>query len=154
MKGLATIIWLQLLGSISAVIAANPKFLSASARINGQNLDVSWSETGLGDNPNIDYVVQADSTATYGCFNKGGKNPQASNKQDFSGIVTASVTYSSGKNGRINGGATLTPVAPSSGFSCPAGQTQKLISVTYSDVTVTDTTNGISQSISGTFSSP
>lgn len=149
---LSSIISLQLLGCISAATAANAHFQKASAAIiGGGALQVQWTETGLGNNLNIDYSVEADATSTWACINKGGKNPQASNKQDFSQHLDETVTLSSGKNGRIDGVRTIGPVPPSSDFSCPPGQNTVLFAVSYSNVMVTDTTNGLSTTVAGTF---
>lgn len=135
-----------------SVFAANPHFVSASANLasNG-NLIVQFKEAGLGNNQNINEVASADSTAEYACINKGGKHPQATNKETVSGPVTASGNFSSGRNGQINGSLTLTPPGPGS-FSCPNGQKLVLASVSYTNVTITDTTNNVSANIAGTFS--
>jgi len=134
-----------------AALATSPHFISAKAAISGQNLVVSWKEAGLGDNQQIHYTANADATATYVCVNNGGANPSASNKTTVSGPVSASGTFSSGKNGNINGSLTLNPPGPG-GFSCPHGQKLEVASVSYTNVSVTDDTNGITEPIPGTFS--
>ncbi|HBY92561.1 MAG: hypothetical protein M5U01_31900 [Ardenticatenaceae bacterium] len=137
---------------VPAALAANPHFINASANLdqNG-NLVVSWKEAGLGDNQLIDYTASADATATYACINGGGKHPQATNKETVSGPVSASGTFSSGKNGQITASLTVPP--PDKGdFSCPPGQRLVLASVSYTNVSITDTTNGITEPIPGTFS--
>ena len=106
---------------------------------------------GLGTNQLITYVASADASATYVCVNNGGGNPSASNKTTVSGPVSATGTFSSGKNGSVNGSLTLTPPGPG-GFSCPPGQTQAIAQVTYTNVAITDSTNGITEPIDGTFS--
>ena len=59
-----------------------------------------------------------------------------------SGPVSASGSFSSGKNGNIT--ASLTAAPPSAGsFSCPNGQKLRLALVTYTNITLTDTTNNI-----------
>lgn len=135
-----------------AALATSPHFVSATAALSGQNLIVSWKEAGLGDNQQINYTANADATATYVCVNHGGANPSASNKTTVSGPVSASGTFSSGKNGNINASLTLNPPGPG-GLSCPPGQQLEVASVSYTDVSITDTTNGITESIPGTFSS-
>jgi len=68
-----------------------------------------------------------------------------------SGPVSATGTFSSGKNGTISQSLTLSP--PSAGsFSCPAGQRLVLAFVSYTNVAITDTTNKVTESIPGTFS--
>jgi hypothetical protein len=152
MKGLGTITWLQLLSCISAVTAISPKIQKATAGITaGGALQVEWTETGLGNNENIDYSIEADASSTWACINNGGKNPKASNKRNFSEHIDDSVTLSSDKNGRVDGVDIIGPVPPSSGFSCPSGQHTVLAAVSYTNVMVTDETNGISRNIPGTF---
>ena len=112
---------------------------------------VQFKEAGLGANQNINYTASGDATATYVCVNKGGGNPSASNKTNVSGPVSTSGTFNSGKNGNVNGSLTISPPPPPSTFSCPKGQRQALAQVTYTNVAINDTTNGVSDSIPGTF---
>lgn len=139
--------------AIPAAFADSPHFISASA--SGPNsagqLSVSFKEAGLGNNQLITYVASADATATYACINGGGNHPKATNKETVSGPVSASGTFSSGKNGTISQSLTLNP--PSAGdFSCPSGQKLVLAFVSYTNVAITDTTNGVTENIPGTFS--
>ena len=131
-------------------LAISPHFVQASATLSGQNLNVSFKEAGLGDNQLISYVASADATATYVCVNRGGANPSASNKETVSGPVSATGTFSSGKNGQVTASLTLNPPGPGS-FSCPSGQSLQVASVTYTNVAITDKTNGVTESIPGTF---
>ena len=132
-------------------LAQNEHFVRASGTLNGNgSLTVNFKEAGLGTNQNIDYTLTADATATYVCVNRGGANPSASNKTDVAGPVSASGTFNSGKNGQVTASLTLQP--PFEDIGCPPGQTQELASVTYTNVTLTDTTNGISIAL-GDFSS-
>lgn len=133
-----------------AALAAGFHFNSASAALSGPNLVVSFVEAGLGNNQNIDYAATANATAVYACYNNGGKNPKATNKETVSGPVGATGSFSSGKNGSISASLTITP--PSAGsFSCPSGQSLFLDSVTYTNVVITDTTNNVSEPIPGSF---
>ena len=139
--------------AVSTVMAASPHFINANASVdNAGNLVVSWKEAGLGDNVLIDYLASADANGFYACINGGGKHPQAANKEAFSGPVSGSGTFSSGKNGQIT--ASLTVAPPPSPLSCPNGQRLVLACVTYSNIALTDTTNGITEalaSVSRTF---
>jgi hypothetical protein len=135
-----------------AALAVSPHFISASAKVDGTNLIVSFKEAGLGNNQLITYTANADATATYVCVNKGGANPSASNKTSVSGPVSATGTFSSGKNGNIDESLTLTPPPAPSTFSCPKGQSKQTAEVTYTNVSITDTTNNITEPIPGTFS--
>lgn len=131
--------------------AVSPHFISASAHLGGTNLVVNFKEAGLGTNQLINYTASADSTVTYVCVNRGGANPSASNKTTVSGPVSASGTFNSGKNGNVTASLTISPPGPG-GFSCPSGQSLQIAEVSYSSVAITDTTNGITESIPGTFS--
>ena len=147
----ATVTALVIVGAMSgAALAQNEHFVRASARLSGTNLVVSFKEAGLGDNQLISYEATADATATYVCVNRGGANPSASNKEEVSGPVSATGTFSSGKNGTISQSLTLMPPGPGS-FSCPPGQDLAIAQVTYTNVAITDTTNGITESIPGMF---
>jgi hypothetical protein len=131
-------------------LAVSPHFVSASARLSGTNLVVSFKEAGLGTNQLINYTASADATVTYVCVNRGGGNPSASNKTTITGPVSASGTFSSGKNGNVTASLTLNPPGPGS-FSCPPGQSLEIAQVVYTNVAITDTTNGVTEPIPGTF---
>ena len=110
-------------------------------------LTVSFDERGLG-NENVDYVLTADATAVFACINGGGNHPEAANKETINSEVSANGTFEV-KNGRVQ--ASLTAGPPSAGsFSCPKGQRLVLASVTYTNIVLTDTTNGVSTSIPNT----
>ncbi|HYU74294.1 MAG TPA: hypothetical protein VEL31_16620 [Ktedonobacteraceae bacterium] len=133
--------------------ATSPHFISASASgpNSAGNLTVSFKESGLGNNALINYVASADATATYACINGGGNHPKATNKETVSGPVSATGTFSSGKNGTISQSLTLNP--PSAGdFTCPSGQKLVLAFVSYTNAAITDTTNNVTEAIPGTFS--
>jgi hypothetical protein len=146
---LATLLTLAL--SVSVAFADSPHFVSASAKLSGVTLVVSWKEAGLGTNQLIDYTASADATAVYVCVNNGGANPSAKNKTTVSGPVSANGTFSSGKNGNVTASLTLNPPS-AGGFSCPSGQDLEIASVSYTNVAITDTTHGIIEPIPGTFS--
>src|SRR5215208_4493427 len=131
--------------------AQNEHFVRASGSLNNNgSLTVSFKEAGLGTNQLIDYTLTADATATYVCVNRGGANPSASNKTTISGPVSATGSFSSGKNGQVTASLTLNP--PGSGsFSCPAGQSLEIAQVSYTNVAITDATNGVTEPIPGTF---
>ena len=133
-------------------LAQNPHFLKASASLSSDgDLTVSFKEAGLGNNLLITYVASASATAEYACINKGGNHPQAANKETVTEPVSATGTFSSGKNGTVSQSLTLEPPGPGD-FTCPSGQNLVFVSVSYSNVQIADTTNGVTQSIPGTFS--
>src|SRR5262249_28332903 len=140
---------LALVLSVSVAFADSPHFIKASANLSGANLVVSFKEAGLGNNQLITYVASADGTATYVCVNKGGGNPSASNKTAVAGPVSATGTFSSGKNGTVSQSLTVSP--PFKDIGCPNGQTQQLAEASYTNVAITDTTNNVTESIPGTF---
>jgi hypothetical protein len=131
-----------------AAMAASPHFISASAARSGDNLVVKWKEAGLGDNLNIDYSATATATRVDSCVNGGNKVPADPKKTTTQAQVSAQGTFSV-KNGSVNGSLTLTP--PATTLTCPPGQKATLISLAYTNVSITDLTNGITEPIPGTF---
>ncbi len=126
-------------------LADAPKFHSATSSVNGDGaLVVSFDERGLG-NDNIDYTLTADATALYACINGGGKHPQAANKEAFEGQVSGGGSFEP-KNGRVVASLATGPLlAPQ--FTCPPGQRRVLAAVTYTNIVLTDTTNGVSTTV-------
>ncbi len=119
-----------------------PKFHAATSSVNNDGaLVVNFDERGLG-NDNIDYTLTADATALYACINGGGKHPQAANKEQFEGQVSGGGSFEP-KNGRVVASLAAGPLlAPQ--FTCPPGQRRVLAAVTYTNIVLTDTTNGVS----------
>lgn len=145
--GIIAVLSLMLVALSAAVAsAANPHFLNASATTDKSgNLVVTFKEAGLGTtSPTEQISVNADATAEYGCFNRGGNHPEAANKETVSGPVSGSGTFPV-RNGQTTGSITVAP--PDAGdFSCPKGQDLRLISVTYSNITITGAAGTISTS--------
>ena len=133
------------LAMATAASAAAPRFHAASSSVDSAGrLTVSFDERGLG-NLNIDYTVTATADATWACINGGGKNPSAANKRSIVNQVSASGSFEP-KNGRVV--ASLTTAAPSPGtFACPPGQRLVLAGVSYTNIVLTDTTNGVSTAV-------
>jgi hypothetical protein len=129
-----------------AVVMASPasavaaKFHSATGSVaNNGALIVSFDERGLG-NENIDYTLTADATALYACINGGGKHPQAANKESFEDQVSGGGSFEP-KNGRVVADLSAGPLlAPQ--FQCPNGQRRVLAAVSYTNIVLTDVTNG------------
>ena len=126
-------------------MADAPKFHSADSSVDSAGaLVASFDERGLG-NENIDYTLTADATAVYACINGGNNHPQAANKETVNAEVSAAGSFEP-KNGRVQ--ASLTAGPPSAGdFSCPNGQRLVLASVSYTNIDLTDTTNGVSAAL-------
>jgi hypothetical protein len=130
-------------------LAVNPHFTKASAsgpNASG-NLVVSFKIAGLGANETITVTTTGQASGQYACINRGGNHPQASNKEDFAGPVSASGDFTSDKNGNVTGSLTLTP--PPTTLTCPGNQQLVLANVTYTDVSVSG--GGDTAPISGTF---
>ncbi|MHB1444219.1 MAG: hypothetical protein ACYCTI_04155 [Acidimicrobiales bacterium] len=134
--------------------SGSPHFIGSatSASLSGSSLVVSFKEAGLSAGSTETIVTSGTASVTYECVNGGHKNPSASNKTTTSSAVSTSGTFTVHKNGNLVGQETTSvPSAASLGFSCPPGQTVTLVSVTYSDITLTDTTSGATDSL-GTLS--
>jgi hypothetical protein len=121
---------------VPAAWAGSPHFVSNTVTVTrtGDSLTVSGKEAGLGDEAQVHIVV----TATALCINGGGNHPKAVNKEDVSSEGDFPV-----QNGKAEFSLTLTATFQP---SCSPPMT-----VQFTDVTVTDTTSGISKSFSGTF---
>ena len=122
---------------------ANPHFISATSSISAAGvLAVDFKEAGLGNNQTIAYTLTADVDATFGYVNNGG-NVVMGEPWHVESTTLASTTLSSDKNGNIEG--TLTGTALTSNLKQPNGNNwREVIDVTYTDVSVNDTTNGVS----------
>jgi hypothetical protein len=118
------------------VQAQSPHFLRCGASgVNSDGtLNVSFTIAGLGSNQSLTVTASADANATYGCLNHGQQCPNAANKVSVSGRVTATGTFTSGKNGSIRASLTVDP--PPTTLTCPHGQDLVLISVSYTNVSV------------------
>jgi hypothetical protein len=131
---LTAMVALLLLGG-QAVLAGSPHFVGGITvtRV-GNTLSVSGKEAGLGNEDQVHIVV----SATAQCINPGDHHPKAANKQSVSAEGDFPV-----QNGKANFSLTVTATFQP---DCTPPMT-----VVFTDVTVTDTTNGISQSFPGTF---
>ena len=119
-----------------AAWAGSPHFVNNafSATRADDSLTVSGKEAGLGDEAQVHVVL----SATGLCINPGGNHPKAANKESFSAEGDFPV-----QNGKADFSLTLTATFQP---DCSPPMT-----VAFTDVTVTDTTNGISKSLPGTF---
>jgi hypothetical protein len=137
----------------TTVRGQNPHFLSCD--VSGVNSNGTLSSdfriAGLGSNVSITVTVTADATATYGCLNHGQNCPNAANKSTVTGVVTAQGTFTSGKNGSVRGSLTVNP-PPNSTLSCPGGQRLVLVSVDYTNVSLSAPGAGTCDTSPGTFS--
>ena len=133
--------------SASLAYGANPHYKTLRAQLGSPKLIVSGTEVGLGSGETVVYVASADVTTTAKCVNGGGKNPSAANKT-FSGELESTATSQADRSGKIS--TELVIYALPAAF-CPSGQTTVVTGATFSNVTLTDTTNGVVGNIPGTF---
>jgi hypothetical protein len=120
----------------TTVRAQNPHFLrcSASGLNSDGSLNVCFKIAGLGSNQTIDVTASAHADAVYACKNNGQQCPNAANKVNVQSDVSATGTFTSGKNGSIRASLTVDP--PDTTLTCPGGQKLVLVSVSYTNVTV------------------
>jgi hypothetical protein len=148
----------------SVLLAAGPAFAgnghfiasATSASASGPTLTVKFKEAGLESGAVVTITAYAHLDATYQCVNGGGKNPNDPKKTTVSADVSNSDTFTAPKNGNITGSLTLTAPAAASVLDCPNGQKATLSIVTWSDISIADTTSppdGDTLDIPGTFSS-
>ena len=116
---------------VPTAIAGSPHFIQSAFDVtrSGNTVTVSGKEAGLGDESQVHIVV----TATAECINGGGKHPKAVNKTDVSAAGDFPV-----QNGKADFSLSVTATFQP---SCSPPMT-----VRFTNVTVTDTTNGISKS--------
>ena len=115
--------------------AGSPHFVGdISVTREGNTLTVSGKEAGLGNEAQVHIVVEATAL----CINPGSNHPKAANKESVSAEGDFPV-----QNGKANFSLSLTATFQP---DCTPPMT-----VVFTDVTVTDETNGITQSVPGTF---
>jgi hypothetical protein len=121
--------------SSQAVLAGSPHFVGdISVTRDGNTLTISGKEAGLGNEDQVHIVVNA----TAQCINPGDHHPKAANKQSVSAEGDFPV-----QNGKAEFELTVTAT-----FQPDCTPPMTLV---FTEVTVTDTTNGISVSLTGTF---
>jgi hypothetical protein len=150
----AGLVALVSLAAVPVTMAGNAHFIShaTGASLSGSNLVCKFKEAGLASGSVETITCAASATTTYECVNGGGKNPSASNKTTTKSDVSQSGNFTADRNGNVNGTLTVSPpTAAQLGFSCPPGQRTTFVSVSYSNVQITDSTSGASQSVPGTF---
>ena len=137
---------ITLMVAASVVYAQSPLFFSGMAKINGPSapggsISVAFKEGGLNDG--VVFAFTGSFTADYGCVDQQ-VSPVASNKVTVAGDVAVIATFGSGsKNGRISRTITFIPPLAPSEVSCAGSQVAVLADITYSDLALEDTTNGL-----------
>jgi hypothetical protein len=135
-------------GPTALAATSGAHFFNVSSSVNDNGaLVVGYDEAGVG-NATVNYTIHIDNaTAVYACINGGGNHPKAANKETVSGGLTVGFSKDP-TNGRVTG-ATSPAIGPQpvGSFTCPSGQTLVLASVSYTGITLTDDTNGVSTSV-------
>jgi hypothetical protein len=147
-----TLTMIALVGFMATTVwAASPHFINCSASgVNSDgSLNVCFKIAGLGDNQTLTVTASAHADAVYGCLNRGQQCPNAANKVEVQADVSASGTFTSGKNGQIT--ACLTVEPPPTELTCPNGQRLVLVSVSYTNVSVSAPGAGDCNTSPGTF---
>jgi hypothetical protein len=136
MLATAVLVALLMVAGTQVAFAGSPHFVSntVTATRSGNTLTVSGKEAGLGDELQVDIVV----TATAQCINPGQHHPKAANKQNLSAGESVPV-----QNGKAEFSIDLTATFQP---ECSPPMT-----VVFTDVVVTDTTNNLTVKLSGTF---
>jgi hypothetical protein len=135
-----------------AARAATFSSVSDTAENSNADLIISFEETGVTTSPN-NYSAAATLVTTCQCVTNSGNCPAAANKKPpataSSGVLTVNSTPALPDN-RIRGCLVLyadfCPQTTAKGPTCPSGQTNKLLSVSWTGVTITNTTNSDSAS--------
>jgi hypothetical protein len=102
----------------TVALAANAHIVGTPrTSVSGDSLTVSVSVAGLGNVPSVELSLQGELDVFSQCYNRGGKNPAADNKQETT-IVDETGTFPV-RNGRTNATFTISPVGT---LQCPGNQ--------------------------------
>jgi hypothetical protein len=137
----------------TTVLADSPHFLYANASIDsGGALTVAFKDAGLGTGlSSVKVTLHADANAVYQCWNNGGKHPKAGNKETVAGPLVNTGDFAV-NHGQVTASISVGPLGPGS-FACPSGQTLYLMSITYSNIVVSDETGNSASATPSTVSS-
>lgn len=135
---------LGLVAVATAALAAHPHYLRApSAQLGSPKVIVNWAEVGLGNTGSgVTYIASATAGARFQCVKTGHVCPKPGAKEEVLQNVHVSGTFSVDKNGKISD--TLVIPAPQSTLVCPHYQHVVIASVVFTNITLTDVTNGVS----------
>jgi hypothetical protein len=108
-------------------VAASPHVVKGpTVTTSGNSLVIAASIAGLGNVPSATFSLTGTVDVFSQCYNKGGNNPAADNKQETIN-VTQEATFPV-RNGRTNVSFTVTPLST---LTCPGNQVVVIESVTY-----------------------
>jgi hypothetical protein len=139
--------------SATTVLADSAHFLYANASIDsGGTLTVAFKDAGLGTGESsVAVTLTADANAEYQCWNNGGKHPKAGNKETVAGPLVNTDSFPV-RHGQVTSSISVGPIGPGS-FTCPSGQSLFLMSITYSNIVVSDETGNSATATPSTVSS-
>jgi hypothetical protein len=136
-----TVVTLSLGLIAGPALAANPHLVKGpTVTQDGNSLVITASIAGLGNVPSADFTLSGTVDVFSQCYNKGGHNPAADNKEET--IAVNQTDTFPVRNGRTNVSFTITPLST---LECPGNQVVRIESVTY-DLTLSG--EGISVPIS------
>ena len=135
------------------IVPSNAHFVSGgtSSSVDATTgaLTVNFHEAGLGNSESVDATLTADANATYQWFNHGGNKPQGV-PFNVNQTISVSGTFTSDQNGQIDGSLTINPPGVDEFLSTNhAANWIPQLTVSYTNVVVTDTTNGVSTADAG-----
>lgn len=108
-------------------VAANAHFVKGpTVTQDGNSLVITASIAGLGNVPTANFTLSGTVDVFSQCYNRGGKNPAADNKQET--IAVDQTEEFPVRNGRTNVLFTITPLST---LNCPGNQVVRIESVTY-----------------------
>lgn len=142
--------------SLCVLTANAAEFTQAKASVDSTGtLVVSWRETGLESLTDNTYSATADVKATYWCLQTGVRHPAGSELPAVETTVNAGGLFTASKAGNLSGQLSLVPPPPPSEKDqlCPPDQNVvALHDVTYTNISLTNTTDLSSVNITGTYS--
>lgn len=108
-------------------VAANAHVVKGpSVSVDGNSLLITASIAGLGNVPSANFTLSGDVDVFSQCYNRGGKNPAADNKEETIAVnQTANFPV---RNGRTNVSFSISPLST---LDCPGNQVVVIESVTY-----------------------
>lgn len=108
-------------------VAASPHVVKGpTVTQDGNSLVITASIAGLGNVPTADFTLSGEVDVFSQCYNKGGNNPAADNKEET--IQVNQTDTFPVRNGRTNVSFTITPLST---LECPGNQVVRIESVTY-----------------------
>lgn len=123
-------------------LAANAHIVKGpDVAVSGTTLTITAGIAGLGNVPSANFSLTGTVDVFSQCYNKGGKNPAADNKQETV-AVNQTATFPV-RNGRTNVSFTISPLST---LDCPGNQVVVIESITY-DLVLSG--EGLSVSIQG-----